>query len=64
MEKINCSEKTNGFDESMQDKMSGEKIKFFNQGKKRNWKNSLDENIKNQIEKTFKKEMLELSYLK
>ena len=57
-------EKKNGFDESMKDKMTGEKIKFFNQGKKRNWKNSLDENIKNQIEKTFKKEMLELSYLK
>ena len=48
----------------MQDKRSGEKIKFFSQGKKRNWKKSLNENIKNQIEEVFKKEMLELSYLK
>ena len=57
-------EKTNGFKESMVDKRSGEKIKFFSQGKKRNWKKSLNENIKNQIEEVFKKEMLELSYLK
>ena len=63
-ERMQELEKKNGFVESMKDKMTGEKIKFFNQGKKRNWKNSLDENIKNQIEKTFKKEMLELSYLK
>ena len=57
-------EKTKGFEESMLDKKTGEKIKFFSQGKKRNWKKTLNENIKNKIEEVFKKEMLELSYLK
>ena len=39
------------------------KIKFFNLGKKNNWKKLLDKTIVKNIEVTFKKEMIELDYL-
>ena len=48
----------------MPDNKTGKKIKFFSLGMKRNWKGTLNEKIKNQIEEVFKKEMLELGYLK
>ena len=63
-ERMKELEKINGFEESMLNKKTGKKITFFSQGKKRNWKNTLKENIKNKIEKAFEQEMLELSYLK
>ncbi len=56
-------ENENGFEESMINKKTGKQVKFFNLGKKTNWKNSLSTNIKNKIEKEFKKEMIELGYL-
>jgi hypothetical protein len=56
-------ESENGFVESMNDKKTGNKVKFFNLGEKTSWKNSLKTSIKNQIENEFKKEMKELGYL-
>jgi len=47
----------------MNDKKTGNKVKFFNLGEKTSWKNSLKTSIKNQIENEFKKEMKELGYL-
>ena len=52
-----------GFKESMKNKKTGEKIKFFNSGKNTNWENTLDNKLRIQIEDTFKKEMKELNYL-
>jgi hypothetical protein len=63
-ERMQDLEKNEGFDESMLDNKTGKKIKFFSLGKKRNWKGTLNEKIKNQIEVAFKKEMQELGYLK
>ena len=37
--------------------------KFFRKGKKDSWKEELNSNIKNEIEKNLKKEMQELGYL-
>ena len=44
-------------------KSSCEKIKFFNLGPRNNWKHMIDENISQEIQNTFKKEMSELGYL-
>lgn len=52
-----------GFHESMVNKKTGKNVKFFNLGKKTDWKTSLNENIKNKIEEKFEKEMKELRYL-
>jgi hypothetical protein len=52
-----------GFNEAPIKKESKERLKFFNLGKKNNWKNILSENIIRKIENEFKKEMLELGYL-
>ena len=38
-------------------------IKFFNLGPKNNWKNILNKNLINIIEKKFSKEMKELGYI-
>ena len=40
-----------GFEEGVLNKKSGKKIKFFNLGSNNDWKNSLDVDLKNQIEK-------------
>tara|TARA_B110000438_G_C15636326_1_gene573249 strand:- start:62 stop:901 length:840 start_codon:yes stop_codon:yes gene_type:complete len=52
-----------GFSESMTDKKTGKKIKFFNLGEKNDWRKSLDINLQKKLQKSFEKEMLELSYL-
>ena len=56
-------EKDTDFHESMINKKTGKKVKFFYLGPKNDWKNLLDENIQKKIEKAFKKEMTELGYL-
>jgi len=56
-------EKQNGFIESKVNKKTNEKIPFFNSGPKNDWRQILDPKIKDTIEKTFEKEMLELGYL-
>jgi len=62
-EKLEELEKKEGFTESMIDKKTGKRRKFFFLGPKNNWKNLLDEKIVFSIEKEFKKEMKELGYL-
>ena len=51
------------FTENNIDKKIGKKIKFFNKGKKNEWKNILDYKIRIEIEKKFKNEMSELKYI-
>tara|TARA_A100000164_G_scaffold280952_1_gene253307 strand:+ start:215 stop:1048 length:834 start_codon:yes stop_codon:yes gene_type:complete len=62
-ERMQKLENKYGFEESMIEKKTGKKVKFFNLGKKTNWKNKLSDSVKNQIEKAFKNEMIELGYL-
>ena len=56
-------ENQNGFDESMIDKKTGNKITFFNLGKKNDWKKIITPTIRKKIENAFKEEMEELGYL-
>ena len=56
-------ESQKGFDESMIDKKTGKKIKFFNLGEKTNWQSVLEPNLQNKIEEAFEKEMKELGYI-
>ena len=62
-ESMQLLEKKIGFNEAKINDQTGEKIPFFNLGPKNDWKNSLDGKIRLKIEKAFKKEMQELSYL-
>ena len=51
------------FNENAKNKKTGEVKDFFNLGKKNNWKNILDKNIINKLEKKFYNEMKELGYM-
>ena len=62
-ERMQKLENKYGFHESMVNKKTGKNVKFFNLGKKTDWKTSLNENIKNKIEEKFEKEMKESRYL-
>ena len=62
-EKMQDLEIKKGFNESIITKKIGSKINFFYLGPKNNWKNSLNVEIKKNIEKCFEKEMSELGYL-
>ena len=62
-EKMRDLEKVDGFIEGKIDKMTGEKIPFFNLGKKNDWKKMISPKIKDEIENAFKDEMKELGYL-
>ena len=52
-----------GFSETLMNKNTGKKNKFFYLGPKNDWKKMLDVKIKKEIENKFEKEMKELSYL-
>ena len=52
-----------GFEESMLDKISGKKRKFFNLGSQTDWNKLLSEKLCKDIEDKFEKEMNELNYL-
>ncbi len=62
-DKMKNLEKKEGFIEAKVNPKTGKKIPFFNLGSKNIWKNNLDERIKNKIENSFEKEMLEIGYL-
>ena len=62
-EKLKKLEKEKGFSEAKTNKITGEKIPFFNLGPKNDWKTMLDPVTRLQIEKSFEKEMKELNYL-
>ena len=51
------------FKENVLNKEDNSKVNFFHLGPANNWKESLNEDIKNKIEKSFYKEMVELEYL-
>jgi hypothetical protein len=51
------------FRENVLNKKDDSKVNFFHLGPENNWKNNLNENIKNKIEKNFYQEMTELEYL-
>ena len=61
-EKLKEQEDNKGFKESSKDK-SGNIKKFFYLGPKNNWETILDPTTRENIEKEFKKELLELGYL-
>ncbi|RPG06257.1 MAG: hypothetical protein CBE27_000705 [Pelagibacteraceae bacterium TMED267] len=62
-EKLQEIEQSEGFIESVVDKNTGQKKKFFNMGPKNNWKTHIDKKIKDEIENNFREEMKELNYL-
>ena len=62
-EEMKKKEALEGFHESTTDKKTGKKINFFRLGKKNNYKDSLDLNIRKELESSFQKEMKELGYL-
>ena len=60
---LNKMEKDEGFKESPISSKTMKRIKFFNLGKKNNWKTLLDKKLIRKIESHFKNEMSELGYL-
>ena len=51
------------FKENVLNKKDNSKVNFFHLGPANNWKDTLDEDVKNKIEKNFYNEMKELDYL-
>jgi len=62
-ENLSKMEEREGFRESLTSKDGKNKIKFFNLGKKNNWKNILNKEIVKKLETEFEEEMRELCYL-
>ena len=63
-EKMKSLEKKEIFYESVVDENTGKRKQFFNLGPENDWRKILDDKNREKIEKHFKKEMLELNYLK
>ena len=62
-ENMKKSEEKGDFKESLFSEKKKENIKFFFLGPKNNWKNLLDKEIVNSLQKNFAAEMKELNYL-
>ena len=62
-QKLSQMEDEEGFEESVFLKKVNKKIKFFNLGKKNNWKKSLDDITIKKVENSFRNDMKELNYL-
>ncbi len=62
-ENLQRLEKENGFAESITDKKTGQKKKFFNLGPKNDWTKLLNNELRKNIEKEFENEMRELKYI-
>ncbi len=62
-DKLKQLENKIGFNEAPKIKSSDKRLKFFNLGKKNNWKDLLNKNIISEIEKEFSSEMKDLGYL-
>ena len=56
-------EEQNGFDESMIDKKTGNKITFFNLGEKNNFKNILEKNLVDEMSDHFKYQLKKYKYI-
>ena len=63
-DKMKNLEKKEIFYESVIDEKTGKRKPFFNLGPDNDWRRILDDKNREKIEKHFKKEMLELGYLK
>ena len=61
--KMKKIEEQKGFFEGKINLQTGKKIPFFNLGPKNDWKKLLNLETRKKIEKAFKREMVELSYL-
>ena len=61
--KVQKLEDKKGFQESVIDKNTGKKIKFFRLGGQTDWQTSLESALKSKIQNAFEKEMIELDYL-
>ncbi len=61
--KLQKMEEKKGFIESMENKQTGEKNKFFFLGPKNDWRKILDKEIADEISSRFEPEMKELRYL-
>ena len=55
-------EEEEGFIESVNSKVTGEKLDFFNLGFKNKWQNLLDENLKIKLNNTFKDDLILWKY--
>ena len=62
-QKMQKLEEQKGFAESMINKKTGKKVKFFNLGSENKWEKFLNKNLQKKIEESFKDEMIELKYL-
>ena len=62
-EALKKKEEEEGFDEAVSSRKKNQKVKFFNLGKKNDWKNLLDMGIEIKIRETFGTEMKELGYI-
>ena len=62
-DKLQKMEEKKGFIESMENKQTGEKNKFFYLGPKNDWTKILDKEIADEISSRFEPEMKELGYL-
>ena len=60
--KLKDKEKKEGFSEAPKSKLGDAKIQFFNLGPKNNWKIILNDDLKEKLNKVFKKQLEELSY--
>ena len=56
-------ENTIGFSESLNSKNNKKKIPFFHLGPKNDWKEILNKDFQNKINKIFKKNLKDLEYL-
>jgi hypothetical protein len=54
---------SNGFAEAIREKKTGKIKRFFNLGPDNDWKKLLDDDLRENIEKEFKNEMIELGYI-
>ena len=63
-DKLKKFEENGLFKENRYKKDSEEKIKFFYLGKKNNWKNLLDDEIKNKMNKYYKEDLIKFGYEK
>ena len=60
--KLKDKEEKEGFSEAPRSKLGDSKISFFNLGPKNNWKIILNDDLKEKLNKVFKKQLEELSY--
>ena len=60
---LKTMEREKGFDESMVDKKTGEKIAFFNLGEKNNYQDILEKNLINEMNDYFKYQLKKYKYI-